>query len=128
MRAAQTNKKFEVIVAGNTGSGKATVYFNTDGNIKFAGDDGQIVLQSYSANVWYYINMEWDPSNGIRARVGTGHSWGPFSAWTTVAEEEFGGLQLEYIATGVGPEWWLDNITTSDPLVKFSPFPSHYNT
>ena len=89
-------------------------------NVYFAGDRIQIdrsggndyILQPYSADTWYEIEIEWDAGRGAngevraRARIAEG-TWGSWSTWAT-GSNNFTAIDKIYLATYADTAYWDD--------------------
>src|SRR3990167_5929147 len=70
VRALQTNKSFFIGFQNGAGSGITSIRVGSDGNLAVYRDAGYLTIGAYSADTWYYVEINWDGANGVRARMG----------------------------------------------------------
>lgn len=120
VRASQIDKICYVYLTNGAGSGIGAVRIGSDGNLSvFTGS--YTSMTTYSADTWYWVNIEWDQTNQVnkmRGRAGT-TSWGAFSDWGSVGQStaNITDFQIEQAAAS-GADFWLDEITTTDPFAS----------
>ena len=101
----------------------AAITMRADGHIYLLGAGLTKIYDSYSANTWYLVALEYNcATDKARAKVYDG-SWGPWSDWQNfnLAVDNITIIRFEpYGANGAFDAYW-DTITPTDPITPPSP-------
>jgi len=113
LRAAQTDALMYVYLTTGAGSGRTSIRIHSDGKLYVFTDAGYVEIGAYSANTWYWVELNWSGS-GAKARMGT-TSWGSYTTVGAITNTDIQDLQFEQTAAA-GKDFWLDGFTLTDPL------------
>jgi len=113
------------LAAGAALTGGGNVEIGKDGTLAGAGSAGAVFLRNggtlgdASAQTLSLDTLQWDAGGVLQARVGPGEAPVATAAWLTKGAA--GPLSIEVVDTGLTPGTIYPVLTTTNPIIGFSP-------